>query len=128
MIKVLFGLLLVGLIFTSCVQSKAKEIQAVTAEEVNAHRQYNSEDKDEVRSKEDFKKSHLVSAESLLRNENSRKALEELEKDAPIAVYFTSENKSQEAAELLHDLGFKQIYLLDGGIKKWHFEKAATRE
>lgn len=75
MIKFLFGLLLVGLIFTSCVQSKAKEIQAVTAEEVNAHRQYNSEDKDEVRSKEDFKKSHLVNAESLLRNENSRKAL-----------------------------------------------------
>ena len=123
MLRVFFNLLFIGLMAQSCVQSKAKEIQVVTADEVNAHKKYILDDKDEILSKDDFKKSQLVNAESLLTNENSRKALYKLEKDAPIAVYFTSDNRSDEAAKLLHKLGFQQIYILDGGIEKWHLKE-----
>ncbi len=114
-------LLLVVIIFISqgCEQSKAKEIQIITTDEVKTHSKYRSNLKNEIKSKDDFKKSHLVSAESIITNEGSLESINGLDKDSPIAIYFTSENKTQEAAMILKRLGFLQIYILDGGIKKW---------
>ena len=123
MIRFFFSLVLISFISQGCVQSKAKEIQIITADEVKTHSKYRSDEKSEIQSKEDFKKSHLLSAESIIANENLSESLIKLDKNSPIAIYFTSENKTQEAALILQDLGFRQIYILDGGIKKWSEDK-----
>jgi len=119
MIKAIFCLLLISITSLSCVKSKAKEIEVVTVNEMQTNLHYNSVEKPEIKSKEDFKKSHLINAEEVLNNADLKESLKELDKNAPIAVYFTSKNKLYEAAAILQDLGFLQIYVLDGGIKKW---------
>ncbi len=123
MVRVIFSLLLITIISQACVQSKARKIQVVTADEVKTNIQYNSDKKNEIQSKEDFKKSHLINAEDLLANNNIREGLDKLNKNSPIAIYFTSADNSHEAALILQDIGFKQIYILNGGIKKWASEK-----
>ena len=119
MLRVFFSLVLITIFLQGCVQSKAKEIQVITADEVKTDIQYNSVEKNKLKSKDDFKKSHLVNAENLIVNEDVKERINKLDKNSPIAIYFTSENKSHEAALILKDLGFQQIYILDGGIKKW---------
>ena len=44
---------------------------------------------------------------------------EQLDKSMPIFVYCKSGVRSQKAAEKLHELGFKTIYQLEGGMLKW---------
>ncbi len=117
--KAIFILLLISITLLSCVKSKAKEIEVVTVNEMQTNLHYNSMEEPEIKSKEDFKKSHLINAEDVLKNKNLKENLKDLDKNSPIAVYFTSENKTNEAAVILQDLGFLQIYILDGGIKKW---------
>lgn len=119
MIRIIFGLVFLGFVFQGCGKSKASEIQIITADEVIVHKQYNSEEKSEIKDEEDFEKSRLVNGEKLLAIKSFRADLKKLEKESPIAIYFTSENRTQETAKILSDLGFKQIYILDGGIKKW---------
>lgn len=119
MYKIIFGVLIIAFAIQGCVKSKAKEIEVVTVDEMNTHLQYNSATTSEIESKEDFKKSHLVNAENIITNIEPREALKDLDKNSPVAIYYTSENKSDEAANILKDMGFNQIYILDGGIKKW---------
>jgi rhodanese-related sulfurtransferase len=119
MYKIICGFLIIAFAFQGCVKSKSKEMEVVTVDEMNTHLQYNSDPKTEIHSKEDFKKSHLVNAENIVANKEEREGLKDLDKNSPIAIYFTSENKTNEAALILQDLGFQQIYILDSGIKKW---------
>lgn len=119
MIRVFFILVLISIFSQGCERSKAKEIQVVTADEVSTQIRYNPVEESELYSKDDFKKSHLINAENIIANEELREDLNKLDKNFPIAIYFTSEDKSNEAALILKDFGFQQIYVLDGGITKW---------
>ncbi len=119
MARVFLSLVLISLLSLGCDESKAKEIQVVTVDEVNTHIRYSPNGDKEIKSKDDFKKSHLVNAENIIENKDLRLDLKKLDKNAPIAIYYTSNDKSDEAALILENFGFQQIYILDGGIKKW---------
>ena len=112
-------LLFFVIVLHSCVKPKAKEVDVVTVDEMKTHIQYNSTPENEITSKEDFKKSNLVNADNIIENEKLRTDLGTLDRESPIAIYFTSENKTQEAAKILNNMGFKQIYILNNGITKW---------
>ena len=120
--RVIFTLLFIAFLFQGCVQSKSTEVEAITMDEMNTHIKYASVPVSDIQNKEDFKKSHLVNATNVIENKEFRKNLDSLDKKLPIAVYFTSSNNSVKAANILKDLGFKQIYILDGGIKKFDAE------
>tara|TARA_R100000935_G_C2799010_1_gene149563 strand:- start:123 stop:491 length:369 start_codon:yes stop_codon:yes gene_type:complete len=117
--RVFLVLVFISFISLGCDESKTKEIQVVTVDEMNTEIRYNSTD-EEIKSKDDFKKSHLVNAESIIENKDLRLYLNKLDKNSPIAIYYTSDDKSDEAALILENFGFQQIYILDGGIKKWN--------
>ena len=125
MIRVFFGLVLITVFSVGCVQSKAKEIQVVTADEVNTHIRYSTNLDKEIKSKDDFKKSHLVNAENIIENKDLKENFRNIDRESPVAIYFTSVDKSNEAALILRKLGFQQIYILDGGIIKWKSEDQA---
>ena len=122
MIRVFFGLVLITVFSVGCVQSKAKEIQVVTADEVNTHIRYSTNLDKEIKSKDDFKKSHLVNAENIIENKDLKENFRNIDRESPVAIYFTSVDKSNEAALILRKLGFQQIYILDGGITKWSID------
>lgn len=43
----------------------------------------------------------------------------ELDRDVPYFVYCRSGNRSAQAVKIMQDLGFTEIYELDGGILDW---------
>jgi len=46
-------------------------------------------------------------------------AIPQLDKNTPLMVYCASGNRSGQAAKLLKDAGFKEVYDLQGGITAW---------
>lgn len=49
--------------------------------------------------------------------------MDQLDKNAPVAVYCKAGGRSGKAAKMLRDLGFKQIYDLEGGFAAWKAAK-----
>ncbi|MCF4102470.1 rhodanese-like domain-containing protein [Gillisia sp. M10.2A] len=115
----------VTLIIYGCKDAEAHEIETVSVEEMKNHLKYGEVQLVDVRSKEDFSKSHLFNATNIIYDEAFRNNLEKLDKLKPVAVYCTAGNRSEKAAKILQEAGFIHIYILDGGIKKWvnHKEK-----
>jgi len=125
--KVLTFIFLTVFLFQSCVKSKSTKIEAVTIDELNTQIQYASLPQSEIKGEEDFKKSHLVNASNVIDSEEFRTNLKLLNMELPIAIYYTSENNTAKAASILKEIGFKQIYILDGGIRKWDNNSKASK-
>lgn len=45
--------------------------------------------------------------------------IDKLDKDQPIVVYCAVGGRSAQAASQLKEMGFKQIYNLEGGMRSW---------
>jgi rhodanese-related sulfurtransferase len=100
----------------------------VTVEEMNTHLQYGDIQVVDLQSEEEYNKSHLLNAANIIYDSDFRKKLDKLDKTKPIAIYCTTGRVSPEAARILDKAGFKHIYILDGGIKKWIAEKREISE
>lgn len=46
--------------------------------------------------------------------------LDTLAKDVPYVIYCNSGNRSSEAVKTMEDLGFVEVYEIDGGIANWY--------
>ena len=46
--------------------------------------------------------------------------LDTLDKDLPYVMYCNSGNRSSEAVKTMEDLGFLEVYAIDGGIVNWY--------
>ena len=46
--------------------------------------------------------------------------LDTLDKDVPYVMYCNSGNRSSEAVKTMEDLGFVEVYEIDGGIVNWY--------
>lgn len=122
---ILLGILILSFSY-SCKNASAEEVNVVTVAEMENHLKYNSVQVVDVQNSQDFKKSHLMNSRNIVFDKNFRKNLEKLDKTHPVAIYCTTGETSIEAAGILKEMGFKNIYLLDGGIKKWKEEKKET--
>ncbi len=111
------------LLICSCKKSAAEEIKVVTAAEMEAHLKYGEIQVVDVQPLDDYKKSHILNAQNIMFDKDFQKNLEKLDKNVPVAIYCTSGKISPEAAKIIQQAGFKNIYLLEGGIKKWKAEK-----
>jgi len=112
----------------SCKNDAVNQIKVVTVEEMNTHLQYGDIQVVDIQQEEDFNKSHIVNAANIIYDIDFRKKLDKLDKTKPIAIYCTTGTVSPEAARILNEAGFKHIYLLDGGIKKWMAENKEISE
>jgi rhodanese-related sulfurtransferase len=107
----------------SCKDVTVNEIKVITVEEMNTHLQYGDVQVVDLQPEVEYNKSHLVNAANIIYDKDFRENLEKLDKTKPIAIYCTTGTVSPEAAKILQKAGFKNIYILDGGIKKWMAEK-----
>lgn len=116
---ILTGILVLMFVY-SCKEATADGVQVVTAAEMETHLKYGKVQVVDVQPINDYKKSHLLNAQNILFDKDFQKNLEKLDKDIPVAIYCTTGNISPEAAKIIQQAGFKNIYLLEGGIKKWN--------
>lgn len=74
----------------------------------------------DVRSANEFSKSHIEHAVNLDVNSNSFATdVSYLDKSRPLLVYCLSGARSHDAAEQLRSSGYTSVYELDGGLMKW---------
>lgn len=125
----LFIFLIAISLLTSCAQPQ-QEVQTVSPQEVY-DAVYNKDDTSlqlvDVRTAEEYGVSHLKDAQNICVTEDDfQEKVKTLDKDKPVYVYCKSGGRSARAAKILADLGFTQIYDLDGGITAWEEDGLET--
>ena len=56
-------------------------------------------------------------------DDDFKQQISKLDKDKPIAVYCKAGGRSNKAAHILYEIGFKEIYDLEGGYTSWKEKK-----
>lgn len=123
-IAVLFALTVI-LLFTACKdKSIAQEIKVLTPVEFHdAMAQNKDVQVVDARTLQEFEEGHLQNALNIdvLETDFSKEA-EKLDMEKPVYVYCRSGKRSAKAALILKDLGFKEIYDMQGGYLLWESE------
>lgn len=74
----------------------------------------------DVRTPEEFVAGHLANAQNVdFYASDFASQLDELDKDTPYVVYCRSGNRSASAIEIMRNLGFTEVWEVDGGIIAW---------
>ncbi len=75
----------------------------------------------DVRTPEEFEVEHIQNAKNInWKSDDFVQKIEKLDKSKPVFLYCKKGGRSNKAALKLIELGFKEIYDLDGGIMKWN--------
>lgn len=75
----------------------------------------------DIRTPEEFTQARLADAMLVDFYEDDFAAqLDTLDKDVPYVMYCNSGNRSSEAVKTMEDLGFVEVYEIDGGIVNWY--------
>jgi thioredoxin len=114
--------LLVAFSIISCNGQATEEIKTIDAtafgEKINTTPNPQILD---VRTPAEFESEHIKNATNVDWLGDSFAAdAEKHDKSKPVFVYCKSGGRSKKATEKLHELGFKNIYELDGGFLKWN--------
>ncbi len=74
----------------------------------------------DVRSSGEFTEGHLAGAANMNINDDGYKdKFNTLDKNKPVFVYCLSGGRSGRAANIMQEMGFKEVYNMAGGIMKW---------
>lgn len=74
----------------------------------------------DVRTPQEFAGGHLAGAVNLdYQAAGFADDLGTLDRDVPYLLYCRSGNRSAQARELMRDLGFTEVYEIDGGLNAW---------
>ena len=118
----LLSLFLLPFLFISCQGQSSKTVQTIDvklfAEKLKTT---NNPQLLDVRTPEEFSSEHIGNAVNVNWNGNDFVAkANNFDKSKPIFVYCKVGGRSAQAADKLAELGFKEIYNLQGGIMKWN--------
>ena len=77
----------------------------------------------DVRTPGEFAEGFIEGAQNIdFQSGNFENEIAVLDKNATYAVYCRSGNRSGQAAKIMHDAGFHDVYNLDGGVIDWTSE------
>ena len=75
----------------------------------------------DIRTPEEFAEVRIAGAENVdFYAADFTRQLEQLDPGGPYVVYCRSDNRSGQAMEAFRDLGFTEVYEIDGGIVNWY--------
>lgn len=121
----IFGLFLL-VFFMACKNpGSAQEIRVISPQEVQeAVSNKGTHQLIDVRTVEEFREGHLKNAQNICVTDDDFIAnIEKLDKEKPVYLYCRSGKRSARAAAILKDLGFKEIYDMDGGYINWQSQR-----
>ncbi|MBT0607408.1 rhodanese-like domain-containing protein [Aequorivita echinoideorum] len=109
-------------------KSQNAEIRKISPQEVyNAV--YNTDDIQliDVRTVDEYKDGHLGKAQNVcVTDSDFREKAALLDKNKPVYVYCKSGGRSAKAAIILKEMGFTEIYDIDGGYTNWKSQGLET--
>ena len=117
-------LFVVATVFSySCKSNVDREIQIITAEEMQELSQLEDVQLVDVRTPEERKEGYIANSQNIdYLSPNFDEEIEKLDKSKPVIVYCKSGNRSAKCAAKMKDAGFVKIYDLDGGIATWKYK------
>ena len=120
--------LIVASLLLGCKDGSSSEIKVISPQEVrDAVYDSNPHQLIDVRTLEEFSQGHLKNDQNIcVTDSDFEESIAKLDKNQPIYLYCRSGKRSAKAAEILKDLGFKEIYDMEGGILKWENENLET--
>lgn len=129
-LTIIFSFVIASLFVACKDSSSSKEIKVISPQEVrDAVYDDNPHQLIDVRTLEEFNEGHLKNAQNIcVTDSDFEENIAKLDRDQPIYLYCRSGKRSARAAEILKDLGFKEIYDMEGGILKWESEHLETEK
>jgi len=74
----------------------------------------------DVRTREEFSEDRIANAKNLdFYSRNFEEQLEKMDKEKKYLIYCVSGGRSTKTMEMMKDLGFKEIYNIEGGFTLW---------
>lgn len=74
----------------------------------------------DVRTPAEFRQGHVAGATLIdVLESDFEEKVQKLDKSKPLFVYCASGIRSEEAVAILHRLGYREIYELEGGFREW---------
>lgn len=122
------SLLLLSFLFISCQGQTSNSVNTIDAK-LFAEKLKTNENPQllDVRTPEEYSVEHIGNAKNVNWNGDDFVAkVNSYDKSKPIFVYCKVGGRSAQAANKLAELGFKEIYNLNGGIMKWNAENNAN--
>lgn len=122
------SLLLLSFLFISCHGQTSNAVNTIDAK-LFAEKLKTNENPQllDVRTQEEYSVEHIDNAKNVNWNGDDFVAkVNSYDKSKPIFVYCKVGGRSAQAANKLAELGFKEIYNLNGGIMKWNAENNAN--
>ena len=118
----LFTILLLPFLFISCQGQSSKSVQTIDVK-LFAEKLKSTEKPQllDVRTPEEYSTEHIGDAANVNWNGSDFVAkATTYDKSKPVFVYCKVGGRSAQAASKLVELGFKEVYNLEGGIMKWN--------
>lgn len=118
------SILIIMSIFSSIFGLNAQQLDGVEILEPNAYKNAvsnNSVQLIDVRTTREYNSGHIADAINVdvSNRKNFQHYFEKLDRETPVYLYCRSGSRSQSAAMLLVQLGFKTVYDLKGGYLNW---------
>ncbi len=114
---ILIGILIAFILFTVYRYFKQKKIlKALTDKEFREG--YRKAQLIDVREPKEYDGGHILGARNIPLTQLKQR-LTELRKDKPVYLYCQNGSRSMRAALILDKQGYKDLYQLQGGYKKW---------
>ncbi|WP_208588392.1 rhodanese-like domain-containing protein [Gracilibacillus suaedae] len=114
---ILIGILIAFILFTVYRYFKQKKIlKALTENEFREG--YRKAQLIDVREPKEYDGGHILGARNIPLTQLKQR-LTELRKDKPVYLYCQNGSRSMRAALILDKQGYKNLYQLQGGYKKW---------
>ncbi|GGD88647.1 rhodanese-like domain-containing protein [Planktosalinus lacus] len=115
-----FSIILFFSIFTACQENESAHIQKISVEQLLEA--INSDDVQliDVRTEGEFNDGSIQRAQNICVTTNGfKEKVKNLDKEKPVYLYCKSGKRSANAAEILKEMGFKEIYDMTGGYDEW---------
>lgn len=121
--KIIVAVLMLSL--WSCQSQKSENVELLDAKSFS-EKIHNKEEVQlvDVRTPEEFKEQHIDNATNINWNDaDFEQQISNLDKSKPVYVYCKSGGRSAKATAKLSEMGFTNVYELDGGILSWNEAK-----
>lgn len=121
--KIIVAVLMLSL--WSCQSQKSENVELLDAKSFSEkiHKKEEVQLVD-VRTPEEFKEQHIDNATNINWNDaDFEQQISNLDKSKPVYIYCKSGGRSAKATAKLSEMGFTNVYELDGGILNWNEAK-----
>ncbi|MGA9269101.1 MAG: rhodanese-like domain-containing protein [Lutimonas sp.] len=117
-VNALLLIFFIGLLSVSCGKGSKDDSSLVTPQELSLKQ------KDvvliDVRTPREFEQGHLENSVNInIADKSFKEEVEKLDRSQPVYVYCKVGGRSAKAAGILKEMGFEEVYDLEGGIRNW---------